>query len=120
MTFTDLSFILLILPSVVLLHTFIKDIKARNILLVLFSFFYYFYCEPKYAYILVGIIILTYFTAKLLETKKNKLILTGYLVILILLLTYFKYLNFLIRGINLLTKGNLLSLSIIMPLGISF
>lgn len=120
MTFTDLSFILLILPSVLLLHTFITNIKARNILLVLFSVGYYFYCEPKYAYILLGLIILTYLTGTLLENKKNKLILTGYVLILVTLLTYFKYLNFLIRGINLLTHGNLLSLSIIMPLGISF
>ena len=101
--------------------------KTRNVFLLLVSYLLYINWKPVYALILLGIIVLTYFSALLIERYKDraKTIMTTGVVIGLMPLLFFKYFNFInetvygalsVVGLRYELQG----LNWAVPVGISF
>ena len=126
MLFNSLDF-LLFFPTVCILFFFLPQ-KYRWFLLLAASCYFYMYFIPIYILILAGTIIIDYFAGILIEKnqgKKRKLYLILSLFANISVLAVFKYYNFFIENIEVListfgSKSNLLYLSILLPVGLSF
>lgn len=104
---------------------FQKNLKFQNILLLLASYVFYAFWDWKFLTLLIGSSAIAYFLGlKISESdniKKKKLWVNLGLIFSIGTLFYFKYFNFFIDSFaDLFGIKNTLTLSIIMPLGISF
>lgn len=91
---------------------FIKNNKIRNVLILSFSCLFYLLNDFKYFFLLLLVILFTYFVAK--KVKSNKGLYVLYLLILVLILAFFKYFN---------SAASLIGIDIekiLMPVGISF
>ena len=121
MVFSSISFLYYFLPLCILCY-FLIPAKFRNKVLLIFSLFFYFYCESKYIIVLIFSCFLNFYAGNLIieYPKKKKILLITNLVINFGLLFYFKYFNFFITNINNLLNTDLPLLHIIMPIGISF
>lgn len=126
MLFNSLPF-LIFLPVVVLLYYLLPQ-RFRWILIFVASSYFYMAFVPKYILILFFIILVDYFSGIAIEGAKGrrrKLFLALSLIANILLLSFFKYFNFLNENLSNLTQlcgGNFqpVNLSIILPIGLSF
>jgi len=106
-----------------------KTNKQQNILLLVTSYLFYYLTDWRFLSLLIGVSILNFVLAILIEKTINTFH-RRILVIIGLLqgiggLVYFKYYNFFIKSFNEVFKAvnitwNLHSLSIIVPVGISF
>lgn len=129
MQFTSFSFALFF-PIVVLLY-YVMPKKARRLWLLIASFYFYMSWNVVYGLLILASILITYVCARLLEkTKqeevgKRKGILTASILSNLAILVFFKYFYFLydtlaailsVAGIKLGPA----SLSIVLPVGISF
>lgn len=120
MLFSSISFLYYFFPLLLICY-FATPKKYRNYTLLLASLIFYFYGEPKYLIILVGLCILNYFIAIQIETSSHKKqILIFALSFNFLYLIMFKYFDFIIENLNLLFQGDLSLLYLVMPIGISF
>lgn len=100
--------------------------KTRNVFLLLVSFLLYVNWKPVYALILGGAILVSYFTALLLNHSKRRITILSFgIVISIFPLVFFKYFNFIndtiygflsIAGLRYQLPG----LNWAIPIGISF
>lgn len=112
MDLNSLLFILIYLPIFIGLMYFIKDNKIRNVLILIFSCLFYLLNDFKYFLLLLLVVLFTYLVGK--KVKNNKGLYAFYLIVLVLILAFFKYFN----GVS-----SLIGLSIekiLMPVGISF
>ena len=130
MPFSTLPFIFWFLPIVFLINLLIKK-RLSNIFLGLASLFFYFWGESQYTYVFLVSIGLNYILGLLInkfqilsKDKLVKAVLIVGVIINLLLLGYFKYLNF---GVDLLNHYfSFLQLKAIpnnaihLPIGISF
>lgn len=121
MVFSSITFLFYFLP-IVLITYYLTPKNYRNIILLIASFLFYFFGEPKYVFLMLFLILIAYIFALLIDDKKEhkKLYLTTALIINILFLGYFKYFNFIIENINAIFKSNLDFVEVILPIGISF
>lgn len=101
-------------------------IRLRNILLLIFSYYFYYRVSGTAAIILLGISVSDFFIGKSIagaesEKRKNMLLLLS-VCIDIGLLAYFKYTNFFLEQWHYLagTEYQFSPLSILLPAGISF
>lgn len=101
--------------------------KISNILLLTISYLLYMNWRPSYALLLIGITLVTYLFAILIEKNghKQKILIYAGVILTLLPLLIFKYYNFLNEiCINLLQKYNLYwplsGLNWAIPIGISF
>ncbi len=117
MEFNSLFFLFVYLPIFIGLMAVIKDERIRNILLLVFSVFFYISGDIKHFLILCILILLTYLFGR--HVKGNGKIYFLYLVCVLGTLCFFKYGNTLAEAIDLYTKHPDL-MKIVMPLGISF
>lgn len=127
MIFNSFNFIVMF-PLIFLLYYAIpaKYGKARNMFLLLVSYLLYLQWKPVYALILLGITIVTYFSALAVEkSDRPKRALTVGVVSALLPLIVFKYYNFIndsicgamsVVGLNIHLAG----LNWAIPIGISF
>lgn len=113
MEFDSLSFILLMLPAFILLMYFIQSNKIRNLIILLFSFYFYLMTDITGSFILFTVILITYLFSKLVEHNKKAYI--CYLIIVTAILTFFKYGNYILSSFETMNVNK-----IIMPVGISF
>jgi len=131
MLFSSITFIVCFLPIVLLAYYCCPQSKARNILLLLASLFFYAWGEPKYVIIMLFSIVLNYcvgiFLGKITYTSfTRKYILAIGIFVNISLLFYFKYFVFSERVINKIfriidySQLQLPIADIILPIGISF
>lgn len=121
MVFSSLSFIFLFMPLFFIIYLLFKDIKIKNIILLIFSLFFYAWGESIYVFLMLGCIIINYLMAIIIEKQKNSktyLILT--IIIDISILCVFKYTDFLIDTLNFIFSVNIRNLNIPLPIGISF
>lgn len=100
--------------------------KTANMLLIIMSYGLYIQWHPKYALLLLGVTAITYFSALLIDEKreyrqKKTLVFVGVLLALLPLLI-FKYADFIIISFyNISSLSNSkYTLNLIAPLGISF
>ena len=127
MIFNSLNFIVLF-PFIFLLYYAIpaRYGKARNLFLLLVSYLLYLQWKPVYALVLLGVTLVTYQAALLLDgVRQRKTLLTAGVVLALLPLVFFKYYNFIndsvsdalsLAGLNFHLSG----LNWAIPIGISF
>lgn len=119
MVFASITFLYYFLPIFLILY-FIFPKKYKNIILLIFSFIFYFYGEPKYILLMLIEVFFSYFMTLSLEKNKSKNLLGIIISFHIFLLCVFKYFNFIITNINSIFGGNISLLNIVLPIGISF
>ena len=113
--FGFVAIIFLLLRSV---NKFITDdkkaIKTSNVILLLASYVFIFYADWRFAAVLAGVTLTTWYTAKNEKTRMAGVI------IAVLALCYFKYTDFFASSLAKIFGTDYSVLNIILPLGISF
>ena len=121
MVFSSLSFLLVFLPILLIVYFLIRNIKIKNIVLLVFSLIFYAWGEPVYIFLMILSIMITYgFGLLINKNSKKGLALTIGIVVLLSSLVFFKYSNFIINNINNLFNIKLHNINISLPIGISF
>lgn len=135
MLFNSIEF--LIFFPIVLLIYFVIPQKAKNLWLLAASYYFYMCWNAKYVLLLLFSTLVTYIGGLCMETVKQsgctpahktaykKLIVAGSFVLNLLLLFYFKYINFALDVLGRLLGAvhiemNVPAFDIILPVGISF
>lgn len=127
MVFSNLFFIYLFLPLNLILYYVVPNKTWKNVLLLLFSLFFYSWGEPVWVFLLMLTAFLDYTWAKCIEyfnltgqQRRKKIALIASLVFDLGMLGVFKYSGFVVENINLLTGLSLPVPQIALPIGISF
>lgn len=131
MVFSSTLFLFVYLPVVLLIY-YIAPLKWRNVILFVFSLFFYGWGEPVYVFLMVFMIMLDYFFGRLIEKNRTnpdhavgmkhaRVWLVTSIVINIGILFLFKYLDFVIENLKQIPGlSGLHPLGLVMPIGISF
>jgi D-alanyl-lipoteichoic acid acyltransferase DltB (MBOAT superfamily) len=130
MLFNSIEFIFF-LPTVFVLYWFIlnRNLYAQNFFIVCVSYVFYGWWDWRFLSLLILSTTVDYFIGKNLEIQKNetgrKLLLGISLTFNLGLLCFFKYFNFFIDSFTNFSsmmgiKCNTISISVILPVGISF
>lgn len=131
MLFNSYIFIFLFLPITLLVYWSLKRFNLSKLalgVLIIASFIFYGYQNAYFTLLLAASILINYGIYGLFKSNKvslkggalRKSIFIVGLLINIGILVYFKYLDFIILNVNLLTKSSYNLKNIILPLGISF
>src|SRR5690606_30243806 len=122
MLFSSFEFILIFLPAVFAGFALISRIGLEKaiICLVLSPLVFYGYWNPNYLVLLGASIIFNFVAGKKLSQTNSKSLLTLCVGVNLLVLIYFKYLNFLSDNIIILFDLSVQIPTIILPLAISF
>ncbi len=98
--------------------------EAKNFVLFLTSFFFYFYGEPIYTVLMIATTLSSYIHGLLIDrfrgTKLSRLFLCTSVITSIGALGFFKYSDFFISNVNAIFGGNIDLLGLALPIGISF
>lgn len=121
MVFSSITFLFYFLPIVLAVY-YIVPKKYKNIVLLVASFLFYFYGEPKYVFVMMLLIACTYILGICMDRyrKYKTLFLILSIGINIGTLIYFKYTNFLIENVNLWLSRKIDFIYVVLPIGISF
>ena len=121
MVFTSATFLFYFLP-IVLIGSFVIKKEYVNYFLLLMSIIFFSWNQINYLYIIVLNILITYLTTIFIEKYENdkKFFLVAGLTLIIIILIYFKYIDFIIDIINFSIGTKFDALNIILPIGISF
>ena len=127
MVFSSLEFLLMYLASVLLVY-YIVPLKARNIVLLIFSLAFYGWGEPIYVLLMVFTIIADYIFGLLVEKAllsgnggRAKTVLVFAVVFNLAILGFFKYYNFFASNLRLIPGLDFIPvLDLELPIGISF
>lgn len=124
MVFSSLLFLYGFLPVSLLLYFIFKDIRIRNIILVILSVLFYAWGEPLWVILLLFTTFVNYLFGRMIGegkgTKYSKLGLVLSVVVTLSLLAAFKYLNFLLQSVGFITGMSMPLVAIGLPIGISF
>lgn len=126
MVFSSLLFLFLFLPITLTLY-YLSTNKLKNIILLIMSLFFYAWGEPVYVFLMLFSIVVDYILG--LKVQKSvdigeksralKFVIFS-AIINLLLLSFFKYSDFLIVNINTIFDLNISLLKLPLPIGISF
>ncbi|CAM4101031.1 MBOAT family O-acyltransferase [Bacillus paramycoides] len=124
MVFSNLFFLCLFLPAVLLIYYAVRK-ELQNIVLLFFSLVFYAWGEPIYVFLMLFSIFVNYWFGILLGNSRftngqRKMLLTFAIVMNTAILGYFKYANFLVDNINSIFHTNIILEKIPLPIGISF
>ena len=124
MVFSSLTFLFAYLPISLALY-FLVPLKARNLVLLLVSLFFYGWGEPVYILIMFASIAIDYIHGLLVEKyrandKKARWFVAQSMIFNLLLLGFFKYYDFFAANLSLIPGVNIPQLGIPLPIGISF
>ncbi len=125
MLFSSLEFLFGFLPITLLLY-FLVPRKARNLILLIVSLFFYGWGEPRYVFLMIFTILFDYACGFVVGTyrEKNDRIARAFLILSIVVslgfLGFFKYYDFFAANLNRLPFLNLPLLELSLPIGISF
>jgi alginate O-acetyltransferase complex protein AlgI len=123
MLFSSYTFLLQFLPAVVLAFAAARrhSPRAGVLVLVCASLFFYGAWRPVYLLLLIASIAVNFSLGLSMEDplRRRAVGIVG-VALNLALLCYFKYTNFIIEGINMLTGAPLPFVDIVLPLGISF
>ncbi len=126
MLFSSITFIYYFLPITLILYFCVPvghgthPLRGKNSLLLLASFLFYAMGEPVYVLLMMASVIVGYVGGLLIERYNNKLVLTGFVGMQLVLLGIFKYTDFLLDTWNQITQMNVSLLRLALPIGISF
>ena len=122
--FSSLIFLFLFLPLCLLAYFCARGLPAKNMVLVIFSSFFYAWGEPVYVFLLLGSAAFNYGMGRLLgktdSTAKRKGWLVVSVVVNLAALGVFKYAGLLVSTFNQLTGLGVPVPKIALPIGISF
>jgi alginate O-acetyltransferase complex protein AlgI len=127
MVFSSVVFVLYFLPIFLLTYYF-ADKKYKNIVILLFSIFFYSWGAPRFIFVILGTTFIDFHLVKLMSLTKKKLhrrlMLSLSVSINLGLLFYFKYSNFFIENVDfflsLFGVSSIHWTKLILPIGISF
>ena len=120
MVFSSIIFVFMFLPLFLICYFIPKKIKIKNIVLLIFSLFFYAWGEPYYIFLMLFMIIINYFLVIKMDQNKSKKLLVLLIIINLLSLFSFKYLNFFINNINSIFNLKIGNVNLTLPIGISF
>ena len=124
MVFSGLTFLLLFLPSLLLLYFVSRDLRWRNGVLVVFSLVFYAWGEPVMVLLLIGTTLFNYIVARLMARAKAPARKKLYLILAVAGslagLLYFKYAGFFLTTLSDLFGFRSDFTAPRLPIGISF
>jgi len=124
MVFSSLVFLYLFLPLNLVLYYVSGNLLYRNILLTLFSFFFYAWGEPVWIVLLLFSALFDYGNGILIENLKSKskakIVVAFSIIVNIGLLVAFKYSGFLYDNLSVLIDLPFARPDVTLPIGISF
>ena len=120
MVFSRLFFLYLFLPLCLLCYFLTPSIRAKNVVLLVFSLLFYAWGEPVYIFLMLAMAGVNYGAALLLEKRHARAILALALGADLLCLAIFKYSAFLVENFNALTGLSVPVPGLALPIGISF
>ena len=124
MLFSSITFLYYFLPITLLVY-FVVPQRYKNVVLLIASFFFYFWGEPKYCILMAAEILCGYIgglqiAAFRRKEKGTKAITVFWIGIILALLGFFKYADFAIGTVNSLLGSEISLLRVALPIGISF
>jgi len=123
MVFSGLPFLYLFLPLVLVVY-FIAPRKYRNTVLLVFSLAFYFFGERFYTVLLLISSVSDFVFSLLIEryrgTVRAKVCLITAIIVSLLMLGFFKYIDFFIVTANAMLGSDIAVLDVRLPIGISF
>ena len=123
MLFSGLPFLYYFLPAVLVCY-FAAPRKLKNAVLFVFSLIFYGWGEPRYIVLMIVSIVSGFVFALMIEKneeqKTRKLWMWAECLVLLGLLIFFKYMNFLTGNLSALIGFPKEATKIILPIGISF
>ncbi len=126
MVFSSLLFLFRFLPAVLILY-YIAPRKVRNLILFLFSLFFYAWGEPKYVFLMLFSITMDFTIGRIIERCQKdgkprgaKAALAVSVIVNLSILGFFKYADFIVESINGVFGTSIPLLGIPLPIGISF
>lgn len=126
MLFNSLSYLFLLLVVCILYWTFKKNHSVRNAILIGASFTFYAYWDYRFFSLILISGLIDFFAAQKIHQSQKQSVRKTWLVVSLVvnlgILFFFKYYNFFIDSLSLITPINkgFSTLEIILPLGISF
>lgn len=124
LVFSSLIFLCIFLPAALVVYNISKNITYKNIVLIVFSLFFYAWGEPVWVVLLLISTLADYINGRIIDkyyarpAAKGALIAS--LVINLGLLCVFKYSGFIIGNINSLLRVSIPNPNPALPVGISF
>ena len=124
MLFSSITFLFLFLPVVLAVY-YMVPYKAKNIVLLIASLFFYAWGEPVYVILMILSIIFNYFCGRDIkehedDPHKAKAGMIFAVVGNLLILGFFKYYGFLIETLNAVLPTDIPYRELALPVGISF
>ncbi len=123
MLFNSVEYLFIFLPLAVLGYYLAGLTRSRTLVnawCVLASLFFYSWWRPENITVILVSILMNHFLGRELGRKKNKRLLVAGIAANLLLLFYYKYIDFFILNVNLATGAGIRPLDIVLPLAISF
>ncbi len=124
MVFSSLFFLSIFLPLNLLLYYLTKSINARNIILVVFSLFFYAWGEPIWISLLIFSALVDYLNGLFIDKYRDRPVAKlGIFITLFInlgLLFTFKYSDFIVENFNFLFNTTFSKPGFLLPIGISF
>lgn len=127
MVFSSIVFILYFLPAFLITYYF-ADKKYKNIVILVFSIFFYSWGAPRFIFVILATTFLDFHLVKWMSMTHSqfhrRLMLSLSVSVNLGLLFYFKYSNFFIENVNSLLSifgsTNIQWTKLVLPIGISF
>lgn len=124
MVFSSTTFLGIFFPVFLIFYFVIPKRNYKNVILVLFSLFFYAWGEPVWVFGMIGLTFADYKLAGICTQIKSQRGRYAYIALAVFLnlamLFLFKYYNFFMGGINGLFHTDIPMLGLGMPIGISF
>lgn len=124
MIFSSLLFLFLFLPINIIFYYLSSGLKYRNIVLVIFSLFFYAWGEPIWVLLLIFSAFIDYINGLFIEYYREKKFaqigIYSTLFFNLGILGLFKYADFFINNANVLFSLNIDNFKYSLPIGISF
>jgi alginate O-acetyltransferase complex protein AlgI len=119
------GFFLLIFSVFLIVYAFVvQKNKLRNLAIIIFSLYFYYKASGIFVVLLLITLTADYIFSLLIHNQKSVLFKKVWLFIGIIFslsfLIYFKYKNFFLQNLSLLTGDNFTTEALILPIGISF
>ena len=125
MVFSSLLFVFLFLALNLVCYFSVKTIRQKNIVLLVFSLIFYAWGGAAYLLLLTSMVFWSWLCALMIEkneekTNVRKAWLWAECLVLLALLVFFKYMNFISGNLSALIGFPKEATNIILPIGISF
>lgn len=124
MVFSSIVFLYIFLPIMLIMY-FIVPKKFKNAIMILASLVFFAWGEIRYIFIMLLLAIMDFFCGKSIEKykgdkKKMRFYLLFDVLVNLLILFFFKYADFIISNVNIITGLKIPLLNIPLPIGVSF